>query len=64
VDGRDLGWFVSHRDAWRPGDTIGSSEMSSRVVLAVVEPPDDADFRAYLLVVFPEDSEAAEAVAS
>ena len=64
VDGRELGWFVSNRHDWRRGDTIGFSAVPSRVVLAVVEPPDDLDFRAYLVVVSAEDSEAAEAVAS
>jgi hypothetical protein len=63
VDSRELGWFMSHRDDWQPGDFIGSSSKPRRFVLTVIEPEDDADFRAYLVVVPVGELDAAEATA-
>ena len=50
VDRRELGWFMSSREDWKPGDVVGSTHRPSRVVLAVVEPESDLAFRAYLVV--------------
>jgi hypothetical protein len=52
--GRKLGWFVSKRSDWKPGDWIGQRAASQMVVVAVVEPEDGADFHAHLIVVSPE----------
>jgi hypothetical protein len=65
VEGRELGWFVSERDDWRPGDLIGSAERPGRVVLAVHEPEGEAEFHAYLVVgAVGEVDDSPEAVAS
>jgi hypothetical protein len=64
VDKRELGWFMSSREDWKPGDFIGSADRPGRVVLAVAEPEDDADFRAYLVVGAVGAPDATEAVAS
>ena len=50
-DSREIGWFMSQRDDWKAGDHIGSADRPQRVVLAVIRPEDDVDFRAYLVVV-------------
>ena len=55
ADGRDLGPLVSKRDDWKPGERIGRSKGEDMVITAIVEPEDNAGFRAYL-VVLPEDS--------
>ena len=67
VDSRELGWFMSHRDDWKAGDHIGSADRPQRVVLAVIRPEDDVDFRAYLVVGALDavgEVEPTEAVAS
>jgi hypothetical protein len=63
-EGRELGWFVSSREDWKPGDVLGPADRPSRVVLAVVEPGHDADFRAYLVVSSVGELSAATAEAS
>jgi hypothetical protein len=50
ADGRDLGPFVSKRDDWQPGDRIGRSKAEDMTIKAVIEPENDAGFRAYLVV--------------
>jgi len=49
--GADLGPFVSKRDDWQPGDRLSRSKGDDMVVTAVVEPEDEAEFTAYLVVV-------------
>ena len=50
TDGRELGWFTSRRDDWKPGDLVGAYN-AQMTVTAIVEPHDDTDFSAYLVVV-------------
>jgi hypothetical protein len=50
-DGRDLGPFVSKRDDWKPGESIGRSKGEDMVITAIIEPEGDVGFRAYLVVV-------------
>jgi|KBSMisStaDraftv2_1062788.scaffolds.fasta_scaffold3779796_2 hypothetical protein len=64
VDRRELGWFMSSREDWKPGDVVGSADRPSRVVIAVVEPGHDIAFRAYLVVASVGQLSAVEAEAS
>jgi hypothetical protein len=50
AEGTDLGPFVSKRQDWRPGERIGRSKGEDMLITAVVEPEEDAGFRAYLVV--------------
>jgi hypothetical protein len=50
AQGTDLGPFVSNDDEWAPGSTIARSAGDVLRVVAVVEPEDTRDFRAYLVV--------------
>jgi hypothetical protein len=48
--GTDLGPFVSNDEAWQAGSTIARGVGDVLRVIAVVEPEDASDFRAYLVV--------------
>ena len=48
--GADLGPFVSNDAEWVPGRTIARGIDEMLRVVAVVEPEDARDFRAYLVV--------------
>jgi hypothetical protein len=50
AEGTDLGPFISKRQAWKPGERIGRSKGEDMLITAVVEPEEDADFQAYLVV--------------
>jgi hypothetical protein len=50
TQGTDLGPFVSNDEAWEPGSTIARGAGDVLRVIAVVEPEDTRDFRAYLVV--------------
>jgi hypothetical protein len=60
VSQREVGWFMSSRRDWKAGDVVGSPERPSRVVVAVVEPDEDA-FDAYLVVALAGELGAVEA---
>ena len=49
-EGTDLGRFVSRRGDWQAGERIGG-RTGDLLITAVVEPEDDADFQAFLVVV-------------
>lgn len=48
--GTDLGPFVSNDPSWQPGSTIARGVDDVLRVVAVVEPEDAGDVRAYLVV--------------
>jgi hypothetical protein len=50
AEGADLGPFVSKRADWKPGERIGRSKGEDMLITAVIEPEEDADFHAYLVV--------------
>jgi hypothetical protein len=62
-NGRNLGWFVSKRGDWKPGDWIGR-QQGQMIVVAVAEPEDGSDFRAQLIVVCSQTLQADEAEAA
>jgi hypothetical protein len=49
-DGADLGPFASTRPVWSVGQQIARSPTERFVVTNVVEPEEQANFRAYLVV--------------
>lgn len=49
-EGTDLGPFFSKRQDWKPGERIGRSKGEDIVITAVIEPEEEAGFRAYLVV--------------
>jgi hypothetical protein len=49
-NGADLGPFVSTRAVWLVGEQIARSPTDRFVVMNVVEPEEQANFRAYLVV--------------
>jgi hypothetical protein len=60
TDGRNLGWFASDRNDWKPGDSIGSTRGLAMIIVAAVEPEDGADFHAHLIVVSAQTLQSAE----
>jgi hypothetical protein len=48
--GTDLGPFVSNDPSWQPGRTIARGVDDVLRVVAVVDPEDTGDVRAYLVV--------------
>ena len=48
--GADLGPFVSARAVWLVGELIARSGTERFVITSVVEPEEQANFRAYLVV--------------
>jgi len=50
AEGTDIGPFVSKRQNWKPGEHIGRSKDEDVLITAVIEPEDEADFHAYLVV--------------
>jgi hypothetical protein len=51
---------VSKRKDWKPGERIGRSKSEDMLIAAVIEPEEDADFYAYLVVSSLGDNGASE----